>query len=178
MAGYGLRFLIYRLHTRKGNKAAALTGSVYWSHASTYVLVMAYLIAVAGGSPWLLIPSSLVLLAAVVVSIKFIAEDVGLTIRALAKAAWRGLTYLAGRIAYYATEFAAMLRSWLAYANIAYISKVRKPLRARLDVIEKRNLDVKDESEKRLADQDARLKERFSTAARTGLKSTKPDKHD
>ncbi len=164
IVGYGIRFLIYRSHTKKGNEDAALTGAVYWSHITTYVMVIAFLIVIAGVNPWVLVPLSLLATAAIVVSLKLIAEDLGVLLRALAKTVWTGFVRLGRQVAYLATELAARVRAFLAYASKAYVDNVRTPLRAWVERVDKRNQDLRKASGERLKEQDARLGERFRRA--------------
>jgi hypothetical protein len=172
IVGYGIRFLIYRSHTKRGNEDAALTGAVYWSHITTYVMVIAFLIVVTGVNPWVLVPVSLLATAAIVVSLKLIAEDLGVLLRALAKTVWTGFVRLGRQVAYFATEFAARVRAFLAYASKAYVDNVRTPLRAWVERVDKRNQDLRKASGERLKEQDARLGERFRP---TGVGSSPPD---
>lgn len=173
IVGYGIRFLIYRSHTKKGNEDAALTGAVYWSHITTYVMVIAFLIVIAGVNPWALIPLSLLATAAIVVSLKLIAEDLGVLLRTLAKTTWTGVVRVGRQVAYFATEFAARVRAFLAYASKAYVDNVRTPLRAWVERVDKRNQTLRAASGQRLKEQDARLGERFRRAEPTAR--TTPD---
>lgn len=167
IAGYGLRFLIYRLHKKNENLEAAMTGAVYLSHVTTYVMVVAFLIVISGQDPWLLIPLSLVVLGVIIVSIKLVLEDLGAAARALLQTLWTEITRVARRIAYLATAFAAWVRTVLAYANEIYIKNIRNPLRARIASVEARNETAKRRSKKRLEDQETDYRERFKDSART-----------
>jgi hypothetical protein len=165
LLGYGIRFLIYRFHTRKGNSEAALTGAVYWSHITTYAMVLSFLIVITGVSPWLLVPASLIVLGVIVVSVKLVIEDVGITVRAAIKTIWTEITRAARRIAFLATEFAAAVRSLLAYANEAYLKNVREPLRKKVEALEKRNKETREASERVLAKQNVEHGERFGSVS-------------
>lgn len=164
VAGYAVRFAIYRLHTRKGNVEAALTGAVYWSHITTYVMVLAYLIVIAGLPPTVVVPVSLVVLAVIVISVKLLIEDFGVGLRAAVKTIGTELSRAAGWVAYLATEIAGLVRDLLAYASDAYLEHVRKPLRGAVASLEKRNDAARESTKKRLADQNTRHAERFGEA--------------
>jgi hypothetical protein len=159
--GYALRFVIYRSHTRKGNAEAALTGAVYWSHITAFAMALAFLIVLGGANPWVLVPGSLVALAAIVVSVKLLIEDFGVGVRAAAETVLTEAARAAGWVAYLATEVAGFVRELLAYASRAYLERVRKPLRRRIAGLERRNRSTREATKKRLAEQDTRLGKRF-----------------
>lgn len=161
LLGYLVRFLIYRFSTRKGYRDSALTGAVYWSYITVYLMVLAYLIVVGGFTASVVVPLSLGILAAVVVGVKVFFEDFGLTVRAIVKTAWTEIARVAARIAYLATEFAAGVREALAYANRLYLKRVRVPLRRGIDALEARNQRARRRSDERLAAQNAKHAERF-----------------
>jgi hypothetical protein len=163
--GYGIRFLIYRFQTRKGNRDSALTGAVYWSYITSYVMALAYLIVVAQLDAAVVVPISLALIAIVVVSVKVFVEDLGLTVRAIAKTVWTEVARAASRIAYLATEMAALVREALAYANRFYMNRIRTPLRKGIDALEARNRRTREDAERRLAEQNAQHAERFRESA-------------
>jgi hypothetical protein len=167
LLGYGIRLLIYRFHTRKGNSEAALTGAVYWSHITTYAMVLSFLIVITGVNPWMLVPVSLIVLGVIVISVKLVIEDVGITVRVAAKTIWTEITRAARRLAFLATEFAAAVRTLLAYANEAYLKNVRKPLRKKVEALEKRNRQTREASERVLAEQDIEHGERFGSVSAT-----------
>jgi hypothetical protein len=168
VVGYGVRFLIYRFQTRKGNRASALTGAVYWSYITAYVMTLAYLIVLARLDAAVLIPISLLLIAVIVVSVKVFIEDLGLALRAIARTVWTEVSGLASRIAYLATEFAGVVREALAYANRFYMERIRKPLRAGIRALEDRNDKTRERAEDRLTEQDARHAKRFGGSASSG----------
>lgn len=161
VSGYVIRFLIYRFHTRKGNRDSALTGAVYWSYITAYVMVLAYLIVVAHLDAVVVIPISLLLITMVVVSVKVFVEDLGLTLRAIGKTIWTEISRVASRIAFLATEIAALVREALAYANRFYLERIRKPLRAGIDAVEARNQKTREMAEDRLTKQNAEHAQRF-----------------
>lgn len=166
--GYSVRFLIYRFHTRRGNQDSALTGAVYWSYITAYVMVLAYLIVIARFDAAVVIPISLLLIGIVVVSIKVFIEDVGLTLRVIAKTIGTEVSRAASRLAYFATEFAAAIREALAYANRFYMERIRKPLREGIEALEARNEKTRKTTEERLAEQNAQHAERFRKSASSG----------
>jgi hypothetical protein len=103
--GYLVRFLIYRLHTRKSNTEAALTGSVYWSHVTAYAMVVAFCIVVVGWSPLLVVPISMAIVAIFLVSLRLVLEDLGELVRVGLQSALT-LLVAAGRwVAHTATEW-------------------------------------------------------------------------
>lgn len=166
-ASYGVRFLIYRLHKVHDNQEAAMTGAVYWSHITTYAMVMAFLIVIVGMNPSVLVPVSLLALLVIVVSVKLLIEDVGVAIRAALETLWTEITRAARRIVYHATAFAALVRTVLAYANDLYVAKIRDPLRRRTKALERRNEAARQASKDRLRAQETRYRERFDDSART-----------
>jgi hypothetical protein len=168
VVGYGIRFLIYRFQTRKGNRDSALTGAVYWSYITAYAMVLAYLVVVAHFDAAVIVPISLALIAVIVVSVKVFFEDFGLTVRAIARTAWTEVTRAASRIAFLATEVAAVVREALAYASRFYLERIRKPLRNGIDTLEARNVRAREEAEKRLARQNAQHAERFGGSKSSG----------
>lgn len=159
--GYGIRFLIYRFHTKKQNVEAALTGSVYWSHITLFVMAMAFLVAIAHWSPWLVVPLSLTLAAAFIVSVKLWLEDAGIVLRAGATTIWTVVRGIAHWVAYAATEVAGWVRAAVTYANDAYVEHIRMPLRARTGALEGWSRKRNEAWEERLRGQDARHGERF-----------------
>jgi hypothetical protein len=163
--GYGVRFLIYRFQTRKGNRESALTGAVYWSYITAYAMAIAYLIVVAGFDAALVIPISLFLIAMIVVSVKVFVEDLGLTLRAIAKTIGTEVSRAASRVAFLATEFAAIVREALAYATDFYMNRIRKPLRTGINSLEDRNKRTRERAEERLAKQNTEHAERFGEPA-------------
>jgi hypothetical protein len=165
VVGYLVRFLIYRFHTRRGNRDSALTGAVYWSYITAYVMVLAYLVVIAGLNAAIVLPISLALIAIVVVSVKVFIEDLGLTLRAIVKTVGTEISRAASRIAYLATEIAAGVREALAYANRFYMERIRRPLRQGIDALEARNQKTRKITEERLAKQNAQHAERFGTSA-------------
>jgi len=165
VGGYGVRFLIYRFQTRKGNRDSALTGAVYWSYITAYVMAIAYLVVVAEFDAALVVPISLFLIALIVVSVKVFIEDLGLTLRAIAKTIGTELSRAASGVAFIATEIAAMVREALAYANRFYINRIRKPLRSGIKSLEDRNKETRKRAEERLAKQNAQHAERFGEPA-------------
>lgn len=165
--GYLVRFLIYRFHTRRGNTDAALSGAVYWSHITTYVMVLAYLIVIAGLNPSVVVPVSLIAVGAIVVSVKLLIEDFGVSVRAAAKTIWTEVARAAEWIAYLATEFAGAVRSFLAYASRTYVERIREPLRDVIAALEERNEEARKNSKERLAEQNTRHGERFGNSTKT-----------
>lgn len=159
--GYIIRFLIYRFHTKRGNTEAALTGAAYWSHITTYVMVLAFLIVITGVNPSVLVPVSVIALGGVVISVKLLIEDFGVSLRAAAKTVWTEIARAAERVAYFATEVAAAVRDLFAYASKAYVERVRKPLRRGIDTLELRNERAREASKERLAEQNLRYVRRF-----------------
>jgi hypothetical protein len=167
IVGYTIRFLIYRLHTKKANANAALTGSVYWSHITTYAMTMAFLIVVFGWNPALVVSMSLAILAVATVSIKLWLADLGTVARIAGKSIWTVVSNGARRIAYAATALAAFVRIAANYANRAYVEKIRKPLMTKVDKLEEWNKDQRDASAQKLKDQDDRHALRFRPEGET-----------
>lgn len=163
--GYVIRYFIYRFHTKRGNTDAALTGAAYWSHITTFAMVLAFLIVIAGANPVVLVPVSLVALGAIIVSVKLLIEDFGVSLRAAARTAWTEVARAAERIAYLATEIAGAVRDLLAYASKAYLEHVRKPLRRRIDALEARNRSARKVTKRRLIEQNIRHEERFGDSS-------------
>lgn len=159
--GYLVRFLIYRFQTRKGNRDSALTGAVYWSYITAYVMTLAYLIVVADFDATVVVPVSLAILAAIVVGVKVFFEDFGLTLRAITKTLGTEVARAAARVAYLATEIAGFVREALAYANKFYIDRVRAPLRRGIDALEERNKRARGRTEDRMARQNAKHAKKF-----------------
>ncbi len=159
--GYSIRFLIYRFHTTRGNEEAALTGAVYWSFITAYLMALAYLIVLAGFNAAAVISLSLIVLVVVVVGVRVFFQDLGLAVRAIARTVWTEISRAAAFIAYLATEIAATVRALLSYANRLYIQRIRQPLRAGVEAVEKRNRRAREKAEKRLARQNVAQGERF-----------------
>ncbi|HEY4779207.1 MAG TPA: hypothetical protein VIH47_06420 [Solirubrobacterales bacterium] len=159
--GYLIRFVIYRFHTRKRNTEAALSGAVYWSHITTYVMVLAFLIVISGADPSVLVPVSLIALGAIIVSVKLLIEDFGKVLGAVAKTLWTEVSRAAGWIAYIATEVAGFVREALTYASKAYLQHIRKPLERAIEAVDNRNDKTRTDIERRLARQNTRHEKRF-----------------
>lgn len=132
------------------------------------ISIVYVLVVVAHWSPWLVVPLSLTIAAAFVVSVKLWLEDAGIVIRAGATTIWTVFGGVAHWVAYAATEVAGWVRAAVTYANDAYIDHVRKPLRARTGAIEgwsRRRSEVWDQ---RLRDQDTRHGVRFDAGRASG----------
>jgi hypothetical protein len=165
-AAYTVRFSIYRFHTKKENARAALTGSVYWSHLTAYVMAMMFLIVIVGWSAWLVVPISLVALAALIVSLQLLIEDLGEVMAVGIQSAWARLVDGARWVAYGATEFANLMQEAVKHANAAYLARIRTPLRRRTEGLKKANSDRRLAAEERLAEQEARLGKASTTTSR------------
>ncbi|MGP0049305.1 MAG: hypothetical protein ACLPZR_10740 [Solirubrobacteraceae bacterium] len=166
LLSYSVRFLIYRLHTRKQHAEAALTGAVYWTHITAYAMVVAFFIVIVGWSAWLVIPLSLVVVVAFLVSVRLIVEDLGELVRVGLQSGWTLLIQAGRWIAEAATEIAAFVRAMLKYASKAYLEHIREPLRRITQALETRNRTIREDSERRLKAQDTRQRERFGETAR------------
>jgi ABC-type multidrug transport system fused ATPase/permease subunit len=154
--GYLARFLIHRFHRRPNNEVSALTGSVYLAHVTTCAMAVAFLIVELSWRPLVVVPTTLLVTAALVVSVKVLLEDLVKSIAAFIHTAITELGRAGQNIALAAAEGAALVRWFLAFANKAYLTHVRAPLRRQLKRLDDRNAAVKDRTAKRLKKQDAR----------------------
>jgi hypothetical protein len=163
-SAYAARFCIYRFQTKpihggKKNQNSALTGSVYWSHITAYMMVVAFMIVIIGWSAWWVVPTSLIVLSAFMFSVAWtVVKDLGVVADAVVLKSVGTALIVAGRqVAFLATEVANFIRIALKYANRAYQERISKPLREKMDALKTSNDSWRNASEERLKEQDKRI---------------------
>lgn len=169
VAAFAVRWLIYLFISRpgRGQRYAGVTGSVYWSHFSAYLLTVAFLAMVAHWDARAVGVASVVLLLLVLLGAVF-AEDLWLVIGTGLVAGANLASAGAKAVAEGAVIAASAARALIESASRWYLAHVRGPLRKSTAHVVEATEQVNTRMDERLISQERAHRERFGRTDDSG----------